>query len=247
MTRRDEPHLIAEGDALSLHFDAAQVQSRMLRSAPDTLVLPYTRVMMGFLLFVPAPVRLAMIGLGGGSLARYCRHTLPDADFTAIECSPEVIALRDALAVPPDGPHFRVVCADGADWVEAPPERVDVLLVDGFDAGGQPARLCSRAFYRACHAALRDGGVLVVNLNRAHTRYGQIGRIRKAFGDRTVRIDTDDGANTIVFAGRGGRDDPFPPRPDVLDARLRTLAPTHDLGLAASVAALLRDAPRRRR
>ena len=44
--------------------------------------------MMGFLLFQPAPARIAMIGLGGGSLAKYCALKLPEADFTAIERRP---------------------------------------------------------------------------------------------------------------------------------------------------------------
>jgi spermidine synthase len=230
------PELVVDGDLLSLHFEASQVQSRMARSAPDALVLAYTRVMMGFLLFVPAPARIAMIGLGGGALARACRRWLPDAYFTAIECSGEVIALRDALAVPPDGPRFRVVHADGADWVQGA-SPVDVLLVDGFDGDGQPPRLCSHGFYRACHAALRSGGVLVVNLNREHTRYdGFVGRIHAVFGERMVVVGTPDSANKLVFACKDGA---FPPPAERLEARAGALPAEWELG--AVVAAIRAD------
>ncbi|MBV5333937.1 transferase, partial [bacterium] len=67
----------------------------MLKAEPEKLLLDYTQTMMGFLLFQPTPQRMAMIGLGGGSLAKYCRRTLPTVDFTAIELSAEVIALRE--------------------------------------------------------------------------------------------------------------------------------------------------------
>ena len=89
----------------------------MLKAAPERLVLDYTRTMMGFLLLQPAPQRIAMIGLGGGSLLKYCRRHLPDAEFTAVEISPEVIALRRQFGIPDDDARLRVVCADGADFV----------------------------------------------------------------------------------------------------------------------------------
>ena len=72
-----------EHGELWLHFEDGNVQSRMLQAEPARLVLEYTRLMMGFLLFAPAPARIAMIGLGGGLLAKYCALRLPDVDFTA--------------------------------------------------------------------------------------------------------------------------------------------------------------------
>src|ERR1035437_6295934 len=90
----ESPLIHEENGELSLHFNFPTIQSRMLRDDPERLVLDYTRTMMGFLLLQPKPERIAMIGLGGGSLVKYCRHRLPDSDFTAIELSPDVIALR---------------------------------------------------------------------------------------------------------------------------------------------------------
>ena len=91
----ESPLVHEENGELSLHFGFPTIQSRMLKADPARLVLDYTRTMMGFLLFQPKPERIAMIGLGGGSLAKYCRLKLPDSDFTAIEISPAVIALRN--------------------------------------------------------------------------------------------------------------------------------------------------------
>src|SRR5690349_23575080 len=116
-----------------LDFDDGAVQSRMLRADPARLVLEYTRLMMGFLLLRPAPERIAMIGLGGGSLAKYCAATLPDVDFTTVEIAPDIIALRDVFGIPADGPRFRIVCTDGAAYVRQDGPPLDVLIVDAFD------------------------------------------------------------------------------------------------------------------
>lgn len=194
----DGPFVVEHGDTLSLHFDVWQVQSTLRRGDPS-LQLEYTRLMMEFRARVPAPRRIAMIGLGGGAIARYCRHVLPDADFTAVERSPAVIALRDRFEVPPDGPRFRVVEADGAEWVRAVDAPFDVILVDAFDALGQPPDLCTPAFYADCQRALVEGGVLVVNLLAMQTRYGRYVRaIHGVFGDVEV-TQTSDRANKIVF------------------------------------------------
>lgn len=218
----------ADGE-LSLHFGFPTIQTRMLKADPERLLLDYTRTMMGFLLFQPRPERIAMIGLGGGSLAKYCRRKLPDADFTAIEISPDVLALRKTFAIPDDDAHFRVVCADGADYVRRHANAFDVLLVDGFDGDGQPRQLCSAAFYDDCHAALRCGGVLVVNLCADDTGYGSyVARICDSFFGKAVVVEADEGDNKIVFAHKAAD---FPPTLDTLSARLRALEAAHPVDL----------------
>lgn len=222
---------------LSLHFDFPTIQSRMLRAEPERLVLDYTRTMMGFLLFQPSPRRIAMIGLGGGSLAKYCHRHLPQSDFTAVEISPEVIALREQFAIPGDSPRFRVVCADGADFVARQSNTFDVLLVDGFARSGQPLQLCSPAFYDGCHAALSPGGVLVVNLCTDDTGYGRyVARIGDSFAAKLLVVEADEGENKIVFAGKN---DDFPPTLTELTDRLRELEGRHAVDLAQTAQKIL--------
>jgi len=60
----------------------------MRLSAPDTLELHYTRTMMSFLLFSPQPRRALMIGLGGGSIAKFMRRFMPDTQLTVVEIRP---------------------------------------------------------------------------------------------------------------------------------------------------------------
>ena len=227
------PLVLEEGGEVSLHFGFPTIQSRMLKTDPDRLVLDYTRTMMGFLLFQPNPLRIAMIGLGGGSLVKYCRRRLPGAEFTAVEISPEVIALRRQFGIPDDDERLRIVCADGADFVRRAANDddggFDVLLVDGFDRDGQARQLCSAAFYDDCQEALRMGGVLVVNLCADDTGYGSyIARISDSFGGKAVVVEAEEGDNKIVFAGKDGD---FPPTLTTLTERLRKLEASHPVEL----------------
>jgi spermidine synthase len=242
-TASGDPVLHEDDGALSLYFDTGALQSRMLRADPTRLVLEYTRLMMGFLLFHPAPARIAMIGLGGGSLAKYCALRLPEADFTAIEISPDVIALRDAFGIPPDGPRFRVLCEDGAAFVRRNAEPIDVLLVDGFDGGGQPDALCTAAFYDCCRDRLATGGILVANLYADdEAPGGRVDRIDDAFAGRIVVIPADGSGNNVVFAGT---DASFPPPFGQLVERLRALQGAHPVALDVTVRKALQHGAQR--
>ena len=144
--------------------DWSSIQSVMSTEEPAHLVLDYTRVMVAGLLLHPAPRRIEMIGLGGGSIVKFCHRYMPDCAMTAIEIDPEVLALRRHFEIPEDDTRLRVVCADGYDFVEADPGRPDVLIIDGFDHRGRPGRLASRSFYDRCRERLGEDGLLVVNL-----------------------------------------------------------------------------------
>src|SRR5678809_13316 len=68
-----------------MHFTNDATQSAMLFADPDALIAQYTRKMMAFLLFNPNPKHIVMIGLGGGSLAKFCYRHLPGSKITVVE------------------------------------------------------------------------------------------------------------------------------------------------------------------
>ena len=75
------PFVRADETTLSLHFNLSTTQSRMVSQRPFDLDLPYTKTMMGFLLALPRPAHILMIGLGGGSLAKFCYRHMPDTRY----------------------------------------------------------------------------------------------------------------------------------------------------------------------
>jgi spermidine synthase len=174
----------------------------MREDAPENLVVGYTRTMMAFLAFNRSPRRLSIIGLGGGSMAKWCRRRLPHTDITAIEINPHVIALRDRFYIPGDDQKFRVLCENGAHYVARTLAETDVLLVDGFDIEGQPPELSSQQFYDDCYGALTSSGVMVVNLC-GFDDFVNIARIRESFHGQIFVATPEDGENKVVFACKG--------------------------------------------
>lgn len=240
-----DPFVREDERDISLHFGLDATQSKMRKSDPVKLLLGYTRAMMGFLLFQPKPERIAMIGLGGGSLAKYCLRHLSDIHFTAVEINSGVIALRDKFEIPPDGPNFKVLCGDGAAYVRDHKELVDVLLVDGYDREGQPKQLSSAGFYDHCYEKLRDGGVLVVNLMCFDIKYGTYcARIRESFENQVVVVEPDDWGNRVAFAYKGKA---FPPSADELAARTLNLLHLHAVSLHDTAQKIIKGINRRKK
>jgi spermidine synthase len=197
------PFVIETLNSKALHFSHGAIQSRMRLDDPVALDLDYTQSMMSFLLFNPKPKRVVMIGLGGGSLPKFCHRHLPRSRIDVVEINPHVIALRDQFQVPPDSARFRVLQADGARFVREQASRIDVLIVDGFDDSGQPPQLASCRFYDDCRDSLAKDGVMVVNLHSGREYSAPcVDRIRRSFGDRLLLVDCADEGNTIAFAFR---------------------------------------------
>jgi spermidine synthase len=187
----------------SLVFTDLDIQSRMSLARPDELQFEYTRLMMAALLFNPQPQRVLMVGLGGGSLVKFCYKHLASTHITAVEINPHVIALRQNFHIPEDGARLTVVHADAADFVAATPQNFDVIFIDGFDRQGLPEPLCSAKFYSDCRALLTSGGLIVANLPR-YSAFLQIyiDRIESVFEASPVVVQAPGTTNCVVFATR---------------------------------------------
>jgi spermidine synthase len=172
---------------------------------PVALVNEYTRKMMAFLLFCPRPRDIVILGLGGGSLVKFCRKHLPETRVTVVEIDAAVIALREQFAIPPDDEWLRVVHADAAthvaDMVQAG-ERTEVLLVDAYDRRGMARSVTARQFLEQSRCVLGDAGVFVMNLAAFESDAGRMrAAIREAFGGPVLSVRVGWGGNTVVFAG----------------------------------------------
>ena len=199
----DHPQVFETLGGKSLAFSAEHVQSEMSLAQPDALEFEYTQLMMGFLLWVPRPSTLGMVGLGGGSLVKYCYRYLPSARTTVVEIHPGVIALRDAFQIPPDDDRLQVVCADAADYLAQTDQRFDVLLVDGFNAQGLPRALSTPQFYADCVDVLSPQGVAVFNLHRCDPLFDVVcDRIASAFDRQLCCVGDSSGNNVVAFAWR---------------------------------------------
>lgn len=240
--RHVKPFVYETQRGKALHFSIAEIQSRMNSADPDALDLEYTRTMMGVLLFNAQPDSIAMIGLGGGSLAKFCYRYLPGAHIQVVEINPHVIALREDFHVPADDGRFRILRGDGAHFVRYRPQRFELLFVDGFDSDGLPASLSSQRFYDDCRDTLQPDGIMVANLHQAHRHYDiQLARIRRSFNDAVLVVDDGERSNSIVFACRGPGFDHFRPGAVRRPKNLEAVAADQLLAAFALITSALKD------
>jgi spermidine synthase len=202
----------------SLHVGSDTIQSSMRLARPNDLELAYTRSMMGFLLFNPAPRSVLMVGLGGGSLAKFVYHRLPETAAEVLEINPDVVAIaRRYFQVPAGDNRLTVRVCDAAEFIEREGPGYDVILVDGYDDDEPPESLASRKFYLSCQRRLEPGGVMVVNLWGSDRRFEEyVTRIESAFPGATLRLPAEKPGNVVLFAFR---DSPGDPRWNDLEAR----------------------------
>jgi spermidine synthase len=220
------PFVYEDENLSSLHFEIDSVQSLMDKAAPNQLILRYTQIMMGFLLFIDYPEHIGMIGLGGGSLPKYCYQHLPRTRISVAEISPEVMALRDYFMIPRNDERFKVLLEDGAEYVKRHSASLDVLMVDGFDLTGQPPQLCSEIFYEGCCRALTPNGIMVANLCDLGYK-ASLRKIRGVFED-VLLCDCPDGTNRIVFARKSEK---LSRTPQPLMRRSQGLSSLHSVDL----------------
>lgn len=235
-----KPYVMDDGERRFLHFNERLIQSAMRLAAPNELDLRYTQKMMSFLLFRARPRRLVLIGLGGGSLVKFCHARLPATQVTVLENNPDVIALREAFLMPPDGPNLKVLAADGAEYLEQTENGIDVLLVDAFDSAGFAPGLANREFFEQARARLTGSGVLVVNLAGDRQRYeGLIGVVMQVFDDRAIVVPVPEDHNHVLLAFR---DPAFEPDWRRLRARARELRARYGLDFPAFLEKIERSA-----
>jgi spermidine synthase len=197
----DKPFILDVSKRRFLHFSLDAMQSAMHMEYPDRLSLAYTRMMMAFLLFNASPRRILLLGLGGGSLAKFCYRRLPSAAITAIEVNPHVIALRQEFRVPQDDGRFRVIHADGLSYVSDPGHDKDVILADACDRAGIAPELNALEFYQSAWRRLSDTGVFVLNLCGDRLSWpSHVAKLRCVFGEAFLTLSGHRAGNVIVFA-----------------------------------------------
>ncbi|MBF0425751.1 MAG: spermidine synthase [Magnetococcales bacterium] len=197
--------VVDDGPLRLLHFGTYLKQSCILRANPRRLVLPYTRSMLTVLLFQRQPGRVLMIGLGGGTMARFLLDHFPECQIDAVEIVPEMPELARRYFGLPQSSRLRVSIGDGADFLhfaarQAVVPRYDLLLVDAFDAAGMAATIYAEAFFRDCRALLTDNGVMAVNLSRGREEVFRqsLAAIDLLF-DQATRQFRPEGSNNVIL------------------------------------------------
>ena len=198
------------GDVRCLHLGTEWVQGTMLLDSPYEIELEYVQRMMAWMLFMsPASLgkRHAMqLGLGAGSLTKFCRKKLR-IKTTAIELNPQVVAAcRLWFKLPADDTKLEVVLGDAGEVAKHPHwhGQIDALQVDLYDEEAAAPVLDSEDFYADCRKLLTPDGCMTVNLfGRSNSYLLTLEKIANAFGaDAVWAFKPTREGNTVVLAQR---------------------------------------------
>src|SRR3569623_1391487 len=110
--------VVDDGVIRTLHFGNDVRQSSMALHDPVHLMLLYTQAMMSCLLFQPDPKRVLLIGLGGGSLAKFLLHHFPRCKIDAVERRAAVVKLAHGYFQLPETPRLRVTVDDACEHLK---------------------------------------------------------------------------------------------------------------------------------
>ena len=241
--RYTRPFIVDDGETRQLLFGLDFIQSAMRIDDPVALEFAYTRkMMMACLLFVPDPAHVLMIGLGGGSLAKFCLRHLPRARLTVVEVNADVITLRREFEVPEDE-RLAIVHADAAEFLPATEGDADVVLLDGFDATGIAPAFLDRDFYQAARRRLRPGGVLVANFAGPRGEWKKHWDLLDRVFDKRVLLGQVAGGDNhiaLAFADAG-----YPPDWAWLQERAAALASRYPLDFGVLLDSLRKGSGRR--
>lgn len=200
--------VVDDGYTRSLHFGNAVRQSATDLSRPAYLVLPYTRAMMSSLLFTPSPSKVLLIGLGGGSLAKFLLHHFPHCTIDAIELRGLVAKVAHGYFLLPEDQRLRIHVEDGAGFVlhrdPVSSGCYDLILVDAYDNAGMDDNMRESRFLHACYTLLSADGLMAINLwGRDEPRYSQARRaLQHCFNAKPLLLPAEGTTNVIALALR---------------------------------------------
>jgi len=195
--------VVERGDQRELRFGNQIVQSARSLTAPDVLLLDYTRAMMGGFLFAPQARNILHVGLGAGSIPTFIHRHVPEAHQRIVELNPGVIEVAKRYFDLPISPRLQVFPQDGSEFIRGDANRYDLIFLDAFHADGAASHLNTMTFFQMLAAHLKPEGWLVNNAwgsDRENLR-----RVRTHMGlafDQMVSMSVRAESNVIFFVSR---------------------------------------------
>ncbi|MCC6621064.1 MAG: fused MFS/spermidine synthase [Deltaproteobacteria bacterium] len=153
-------------------------QSAVKPGDPEHLVFAYMRTLVTALALRPAPERVLVIGIGGGSFPMFMRKHLPKVHIDAVDIDPVVVGVaRDELGFRED-PRLVVHITDGRRFVEDAQVTYDLIVLDAYGQDNIPIHLATRQFLDAVKQRLSPGGLVAANLWSEHANAKYLAMLR---------------------------------------------------------------------
>jgi spermidine synthase len=215
-----------QGSLLCLQFSVRRDQRNQTcldKRRPREMVFAYTRMMMAALLLNPAPERVLVLGLGGGTLPMALDEIFSETRIDAVEIDPAVVRVaREFFGFAPSG-RVSVFDQDARVFVKRAlqqGERYDLIMLDAFNGEYIPEHLMTREFLSEVQRLLSEGGVLAANTFSISDLYDHESVTYQAVFETFYNMKPSDSGNRVVLARNGEL-----PAPALIEQRAAALAP----------------------
>ena len=185
----------------SMHIGSETIQSSMNIADPFFLELNYTKAMSLCFVFNKSPKEILVVGLGGGSIAKFFYKHSRKSVINIVELNSQVINVAKAYFKTPQSKRFNIIKGDAIRYLFDYEMEYDILLSDAFDDIGIPENFCTMEYFSLCKSRLSQHGIFMINLWGSDPKTVlYIDRIKSVFDRRVLYAATDNPGNIIVFA-----------------------------------------------
>jgi spermidine synthase len=164
------------------------VESQVDLDRKYDLLIEYTQFMFSSYLFRPAPERVLIVGLGGGSMVHFLNHYDRKVKVDVVEIDPAIVQIAGQYFGVRGGGNLKITTGDGTEYLKNTRSLYDVIYMDAFlkpsqetDDTGVPMRMKTVQFYKEVQKKLNPDGVVVFNLNPHAGLDDDVKTIREAF------------------------------------------------------------------
>ncbi len=145
---------------------------------------------------------ILVLGNGTGTFASLCLDYFPGSSVDAVEIDGKITELAGRYFDMPDS--VNVSEYDGRAWLMAAQGKYDVIMVDAYQDITIPFQMSTKEFFTLVRDHLKDGGVMVVNMNMYSDGEGSINSyltdtILSVF-DHACSVDVPGTTNRELFA-----------------------------------------------
>lgn len=145
---------------------------------------------------------MLILGMGTGTYAKQCINYLGNISAEGVEIDEKIIDLSRKYFDLPE--EVKVTAYDGRAFLSVSDKKYDVIMVDAYQDITIPFQMSSVEFFTMVKEHLKDGGVMVVNMNmRSDNSDGINSRLAdtiSAVFDNVYTIDVEHSTNRELFA-----------------------------------------------
>ena len=191
--------ILNEGQAIHSIYDSSSITT----GGPWDyfLLAPYFRPAQAT---EPAPKRIAILGLAGGTAAREYDLAFGESlNVTGVEIDPAILDTAHRY-FHLNEPNVHAVVSDARYWLATQPAdaKYDVIIMDAYQQPYIPFHLTTEEFFTLAARHLAPGGVVVLNAGRTQTDYRLVDAMAstmRAVFRSIFLVDVPEFTNTIVY------------------------------------------------